>query len=131
SAPSMSVLLVSPKDQRLLLVWGCLLQAVALLLMTEVTSTMDFEALAWPRFVQGFSAGFIFVPLQALPLANIPMERLSNATSAYNLVRNVGGSVGVALVTTMLVRRAQGHQATLGSHINLGSHEMAARLHQW
>ena len=123
--------LVSRMDQRLMLVGGCLLQAVALWLMTEVTSTMDFEALAWPRFVQGFSAGFIFVPLQALALANIPMERLSNATSAYNLVRNVGGSVGVALVTTMLVRRAQGHQATLGSHINLGSHEMAARLHQW
>src|SRR2546427_272310 len=123
--------LVSRMDQRLMLVGGCLLQAVALWLMTEVTSTMDFEALAWPRFVQGFSAGFIFVPLQALALANIPMERLSNATSPYNLVRNVGGSVGVALVTTMLVRRAQGHQATLGSHINLGSHEMAARLHQW
>src|SRR5881628_559549 len=123
--------LVSRMDQRIMLVGGCLLQAVALWLMTEVTSTMDFEALAWPRFVQGFSAGFIFVPLQALALANIPMERLSNATSAYNLVRNVGGSVGVALVTTMLVRRAQGHQATLGSHINLGSHEMAARLHQW
>ena len=123
--------LVSRMDQRVMLVGGCLLQAVALWLMTEVTTTMDFEALAWPRFVQGFSAGFIFVPLQALALANIPMERLSNATSAYNLVRNVGGSVGVALVTTMLARRAQGHQVTLGSHINLNSHEMAARMHQW
>jgi len=123
--------LVSRMDQRVMLVGGCLLQAVALWLMTEVTTTMDFEALAWPRFVQGFSAGFIFVPLQALALANIPMERLSNATSAYNLVRNVGGSVGVALVTTMLARRAQGHQATLGSHINMGSPAMAARLHQW
>src|SRR5438309_9017124 len=48
--------LVSRMDQRLMLVGGCLLQAVALWLMTEVTSTMDFEALAWPRFVQGFSA---------------------------------------------------------------------------
>src|SRR5438552_3252191 len=123
--------LVSRMDQRIMLVGGCLLQAVALWLMTEVTSTMDFEALAWPRFVQGFSAGFIFVPLQALSLANIPMERLGNATSAYNLVRNIGGSVGVALMTTLLARRAQEHQAMVGSHVNLGSHEVALRLHQW
>jgi len=123
--------LVSRMDQRLMLVGGCLLQAVALWLMTEVTMTMDFESLAWPRFIQGFSAGFIFVPLQALALANIPMERLGNATSAYNLIRNIGGSVGVAVVTTMLARRAQGHQATLGSHVNLGSPEVAARLQQW
>jgi len=123
--------LVSRMDQRLMLVGGCLLQAVALWLMTEVTMTMDFESLAWPRFIQGFSAGFIFVPLQALSLANIPMERLGNATSAYNLVRNIGGSVGVALMTTLLARRAQEHQAMVGSHVNLGSHEVALRLHQW
>src|SRR2546421_10594346 len=49
--------LVSRVDQRLMLAFGCLLQAASLWLMTEVTSTMDFEALAWPRFVQGFSAG--------------------------------------------------------------------------
>src|SRR5262249_57327290 len=119
TAPIDSGRLGSPREQRILLVGGWLLQAVALWLMTEVTATMDFEALAWPRFVQGFSAGFIFVPLQALALANIPMERLSNATSAYNLVRSVGGSVGVALVTTMLARRGRGQQGTRGSPLRL------------
>src|SRR3989454_8285094 len=112
--------LVSRMDQRLMLVGGCLLQAVALWLMTEVTTTMDFQALAWPRFVQGFSVGFIFVPLQALALANIPMERLGNATSAYNLIRNIGGSVGVGLGPTMLGRRAPGHQERLGRHTHTG-----------
>ena len=62
--------------------------------MTQVTATMDFWSLAWPRFVQGFSLGFIFVPLQALALATIRTERLGNATAAYNVVRNIGGSVG-------------------------------------
>ena len=70
--------LVSRVDQRLMLAFGCLLQAAALGLMTHVTSTMDFWSLAWPRFVQGFSFGFIFVPLQALALATIPTERLAN-----------------------------------------------------
>jgi DHA2 family multidrug resistance protein len=123
--------LVSRMDQRVMLAGGCLVQAIALWLMTHVTASMDFASLAWPRFVQGFSMGFIFVPLQALALANIPTERLGNATAAYNLVRNIGGSFGVALVTTLLARRAQGHQVTLTGHIDPGSAEVVARLEQW
>lgn len=123
--------LVSRMDQRLMLAFGCGLQAVALWMMTQVTPTMDFASLAWPRFLQGFSMGFIFVPLQALALATIRTERLSNATAAYNLVRNIGGSVGVALATTLLSRRSQQHQATLTNHVNAWNPETAARLREW
>jgi DHA2 family multidrug resistance protein len=123
--------LVSRMDQRVMLAGGCLLQAVSLWLMAQVTASIDFWNLAWPRFVQGFSMGFIFVPLQALALANIPMERLSNATAAYNLVRNIGGSIGVAVVTTLLVRRAQAHQVMLGSRVDAGNPAVVARLQQW
>jgi DHA2 family multidrug resistance protein len=123
--------LVSRVDQRLMLAFGCLLQAAALGLMTHVTATMDFWSLAWPRFVQGFSYGFIFVPLQALALATIKTERLANATAAYNVVRNIGGSTGVALATTLLARRSQQHQATLISHLHDWNPAMAERLQDW
>jgi MFS transporter, DHA2 family, multidrug resistance protein len=123
--------LVSRVDQRLMLAFGCLLQAGALALMTHVTITMDFWSLAWPRFLQGFSFGFIFVPLQALALATIKTERLSNATAAYNVVRNIGGSTGVALATTLLARRSQQHQATLISHLHDWNPAMAERLQDW
>jgi MFS transporter, DHA2 family, multidrug resistance protein len=123
--------LVSRMDQRVMLAFGCLLQAVSLSLMTEVTATMDFWSLAWPRFVQGFSFGFIFVPLQALALATIRTERLSNATAAYNVVRNIGGSAGVALATTLLARRSQLHQATLISHMHDWNPAYAERLEEW
>jgi DHA2 family multidrug resistance protein len=123
--------LVSRMDQRLMLAFGCLLQAASLGLMTHVTSTMDFWSLAWPRFLQGFSFGFIFVPLQALALATIRTERLSNATAAYNLVRNIGGSTGVALATTLLARRSQQHQATLIGHLHDWNPAMAERLQDW
>jgi DHA2 family multidrug resistance protein len=123
--------LVSRMDQRVMLAGGCLLQAIALGLMTGVTSTLDFASLAWPRFLQGFSMGFIFVPLQALALATIATPRLGNATAAYNVVRNIGGSVGVALATTLLARRSQTHQATLTQHVNVWDPETRARLHAW
>jgi DHA2 family multidrug resistance protein len=123
--------LVSRMDQRLMLVFGCGLQAVALGLMTRLTALMDFSTLAWPRFLQGVAIGFTFVPLQALALATIPTARLPNATAAYNLVRNIGGSMGVALATTLLARRSQLHQATLAGHSYPWNPEMAARLQGW
>jgi DHA2 family multidrug resistance protein len=123
--------LVSRMDQRVMLAGGCLLQLWAFWLMTRLTSTMDFASLAWPRFLQGFSMGFVFVPLQALALASIPTERLSNATAAYNLVRNVGGSVGIALAAALLARGSQQHQAALTSHVTTWDPATAARLKGW
>src|SRR5439155_1020846 len=105
--------------------------AFATSLMTRLTLGMDYWSLAWPRFLQGFSMGFIFVPLQTLTLATIRLERLGNATAAYNVVRNVGGSVGVALATTLLVRRSQEHQTTLAAHVNVWSGDTARRLKEW
>ncbi|HEV8584057.1 MAG TPA: DHA2 family efflux MFS transporter permease subunit [Methylomirabilota bacterium] len=123
--------LVSRMDQRLMLMGGCLLNAFAALLMTHLTLGMDYWSLAWPRFLQGFAMGFIFPPLQTLTLATIRLDRLGNATAAYNVVRNVGGSVGVALATTLLVRRSQQHQSTLVAHVDVWSAETAERLKQW
>jgi len=123
--------LVTRVDQRVLLAGGLLLNAVAFYLMTSVTLGMDYWALALPRFIQGFGQGFVFVPLQTLALATIRMERLSNATAAYNVVRNFGGSVGIALVTTLLARRSQYHQSTLGSHVTVWSADTAGRLQRW
>src|SRR5713101_7914892 len=123
--------LVARMDQRLMLAGGCLLGAYATMLMTRLTLGMDYWSLAWPRFLQGFSMGFIFVPLQTLTLATIRLERLGNATAAYNMVRNVGGSIGIAAVTTILARRSQEHQNTLIAHVDVWDTETTARLKQW
>ena len=123
--------LVARTDQRLMLVGGCLLSAFATWLMTQLTLGMDYWSLAWPRFLQGFSMGFIFVPLQTLTLATIRLDRLGNATAAYNVVRNLGGSIGVAVATTLLVRRSQEHQTTLVAHVSVWSADTAGRLKEW
>ena len=123
--------LVTFADQRWLLAIGCFVNATALLWMSQVTLGVDYWGLVWPRVLQGLGLGFIFVPLTTLTLATVPRERLGNATAAYNVVRNIGGSIGVALATTLLSRRSQYHQSTLVSHVDVWSAATTERLRQW
>jgi len=123
--------IVTRVDQRLMLAFGCLLNAISLYMMTSLTLGMDYWALALPRFIQGFAVGFIFVPLSTLALATIRRDKLVNATAVYGMLRNVGGSVGIAVVTTLLAQRSQFHQATLASHITAWDPETRARLLRW
>jgi DHA2 family multidrug resistance protein len=123
--------LVSRMDQRIMLLGGCLLNAFAATQMTNLSLSTDYWSLAWPRFFQGFAMGFVFPPLQTLTLATISIERLGNATAAYNVVRNVGGSMGVALATTLLVRRSQEHQASLVGHVSVWDPDTARRLKEF
>jgi len=118
-------------DQRVLLTFGCVVNAISLYMMTSLTLSIDYWTLAFPRFIQGFALGFIFVPLSTLTLSTIPRDKLVNATSAYNVLRNLGGSVGIALATTLLAQRSQHHQATIISHVNVWDLETQARLQRW
>jgi DHA2 family multidrug resistance protein len=118
-------------DQRLLLALGCVLNAWAAYSMSVVTLGVDYWGLAWPRFVQGLGVGLIFVPLNAVALATISRESMGNATALLNVVRNLGGGAGVAVVSTLLARRAQEHQSTLVTHVNPFDPETAARLQFW
>ena len=123
--------LVSTADQRLILAVGVVLNGTATYLMSHVTLTADFWALAWPRFVQGIGMGCIFVPLQTLALHTIPPHQMGHATAAFNMVRNIGGGIGVAFATAMLARRSQFHQSTLAEHVDVWSVETAERLRGW
>ena len=123
--------LVTRVDQRWMLAFGCLLNAVSLYMMTYLTLGMDYWTLAIPRFIQGFAVGFIYVPLSTLTLATIRREKLVNATAVYGMLRNFGGSVGIAVVTTLLAQRSQVHQATLVGHITSWDAETQVRLARW
>jgi DHA2 family multidrug resistance protein len=123
--------MVQRVDQRMMLAFGCLLNAVSLFMMTSLTPGMDYWALAFPRFIQGFAAGFIYVPMSTLTLATIQRNKLVNATAVYSMMRNVGASIGIAVVTTLLAQRSQMHQSQLVSHISTWDEETRARLAQW
>jgi DHA2 family multidrug resistance protein len=123
--------LITRMDQRYLLGLGCLLNAASTFWMSEVSLAVDYWSLAWPRFVQGVGIGFIFVPLNTVALANIAREKMGNATVLLNVVRNLGGGIGVAVMATLLARRAQEHQTSIVAHVYSGDPETAERLRTW
>ncbi len=71
------------------------------------------------------------MPLSTLALATIRRDKLVNATAVYGMLRNVGGSVGIAVVTTLLAQRSQYHQATLVGHLTAGDPKTHDRLIRW
>lgn len=109
--------LVSRYHPKTLIIPGILVLAYSSWLMARFTLAVDFASVAWPRVIMGIGMGFIFIPLTTLTLSGIPKEEMANATSVYNLIRNLGGSFGVAIMTTLLNRRAQFHQARLVEHL--------------
>jgi DHA2 family multidrug resistance protein len=82
-----------------------------------------------PNVLNGFSGGLIFVPLTTMAMGRLRKEQIGNASGIYNLMRNIGGSIGIASVTTFLVRGSQKHQSYLAANITAGSPSVAAMLH--
>ena len=85
----------------------------------------------WPQVMQGGAMACMFIPLSAAAMSHVPRERMGNATSIFNLMRNIGGSVGIAMMTTLLARRQQFHQSRLIEHIRPGQPHVSAMLQQF
>ena len=104
-------------EPRLLIAIGLGITGVSLLHMAHFTLGIDFTTavMAWSYSRLGMA--FLFTPVNVMAFYFIPKEKMNNATGLINLARNIGGSVGIANVATLLARRAQIHQATLVSHL--------------
>jgi DHA2 family multidrug resistance protein len=77
---------------------------------------ISFGAASRLRMVQAFGLGFLFVPINLSAYVGVPAEKGNNVSGLVNFMRNIGSSVGTSMVTTLLARRAQFHQAMLASH---------------
>jgi DHA2 family multidrug resistance protein len=109
--------LVNKVNPKALLAFGIAVNAYATYLMSHFSLSADFYTVIWPRIVLGIGMGFFFIPLTTMTMSGIRKEDMGNASAIYNLLRNLGGSFGVAFVTTMLSRRAQFHQVHLAEHL--------------
>ncbi|MGN6644454.1 MAG: EmrB/QacA family drug resistance transporter, partial [Verrucomicrobiota bacterium] len=83
----------------------------------NINLQISMSNVIWPSVLNGVAISFIFVPLTTSTMGHLQQEQMGNATGIYNLMRNLGGSFGIALVGTFLDRRAQIHQASMVAHM--------------
>jgi DHA2 family multidrug resistance protein len=115
--PIAGILLRKGVNPRYLLAIGLAVMAYAIWLMSSFNLQADFVAIAMPRLIQGLGLGLFFVPVTTATFMNIPKEETGNASGIFNLLRNLGGSFGVAISSTMLAQRTQLHQTFLVENI--------------
>jgi MFS transporter, DHA2 family, multidrug resistance protein len=110
--------LVSKLDTRILISFGCVVSAASLFVMAGWDLGLDYGHAVRARMLQSFGLAFLFIPINVAAFAYVPKEKTNMGTGIINLARNIGASVGIATVTTMLQRRTQFHQARLIDHVN-------------
>ena len=105
-------------DARKLLTIGLVTGGVSLLWLSRLNLQAGYWDIFWPQLIQGAGLSLFFVPLTTVAMDAIPRERMGNATSLFNLMRNIGGSIGIAVTGTMLARSQQTMTNTLGAHVS-------------
>jgi DHA2 family multidrug resistance protein len=110
-------LLVGKIDPRKLVACGLTLGAGTLFWLGQLNLGAGYWDIFFPQFFQGIGLSLLFVPLTTISMDPIPRERMGNATSLFNLMRNLGGSVGIAVTGTLLARRQQVYISMLGEHV--------------
>ncbi|MBE3134830.1 MAG: DHA2 family efflux MFS transporter permease subunit [Acidobacteria bacterium] len=106
-------------DPRKIIAVGLGVNALSLFWLAGLDLTAGYWDIFWPQFIQGVGLGMLFVPLATASMDRIPRETMGNATSLFNFMRNIGGSIGIAVVQTVLARDRQAHTNVLGSHVTL------------
>jgi len=108
-------------DARRLMIFGLVVLSFSLFHMTNFDLGVDFRTVVIARMIQAVGLAFLFVPINTAAYAYLPREKNNAASGLMNLARNIGGSVGISVVTTMLARRAQHHQVNLAGHLSPGN----------
>jgi MFS transporter, DHA2 family, multidrug resistance protein len=120
--------LLSRYSPRWLLLFGLCMLSASLFHMTGFDLDMDFRSVALARVVQAAGMAFLFVPINTAAYAFLPRDKNNAASGLMNLARNIGGSVGISVVTTMLDRRSQMHMTDLSGHLSASNPVLQARL---
>ena len=113
-------LLVRFIDGRILMAFGFSLLAYSIWMLSRIDLQIGMASVVLPNIINGSAMGFIFVPLTTMSLSRLRKQEIGNASGIYNLMRNIGGSIGIATVTTLLVRGSQAHQNYLAANVTAG-----------
>lgn len=115
-------------DKRVMIMVGFLGFAYSSLMLTNITADWDFTELLLPQILRGMSLMLCMVTINNLALGTLPPERMKNASGLFNLTRNLGGAVGLALINTVLMQRGKLHYARLAEDVSWTSAEAVRQL---
>jgi DHA2 family multidrug resistance protein len=115
-------------DARFLLLAGFLISAFALWQMMQYTILLSASDIIWPGVIQGFGLGLVFVPLSALTFSTLTPELRADGTATYSLMRNIGSSIGISIVQTLMTRNTQVAHADLAANVNVFNPAMQPML---
>jgi DHA2 family multidrug resistance protein len=110
-------LMINRFDNRKLIGSGFLIIGATTLRFGRLDLEFAPNNIFWPNFIQGFGLALTMVPLMTVAVGRLRKEQMGNATGLFALARNLAGSIGIAVVTSMVTRAAQTHQATLVTHV--------------
>jgi MFS transporter, DHA2 family, multidrug resistance protein len=129
-------ILSSKVQARYLVAFGWLTLSIGMYISSrQLDLQISFVSASVLRVIQVFGLGFLFVPINLVSYIGMPLEKSGSVSGLVNFMRNIGSSVGTSMVTTLLARRAQVHQAYLAAHVTVGqpafagtANALAARL---
>lgn len=122
--------LVAFVDPRWLIAFGLALSSYALYRMTHLNMEVDYWTLAIDRAVQTSGLAFLFIPINTIAFVGLPPDKTNTASALINLARNLGGSVGIAVMTTVIARRTQFHHSVLASNFREDDPQYLALVEQ-
>jgi DHA2 family multidrug resistance protein len=111
-------ILTSKIDARKLLALGLFIGGITMIWLGRLNLEAGYWDIFWPQLLQGAGMALLFVPLTTVSMATVAPERMGYATSLFNLMRNIGGGIGIAVTGTMLARQRQANSAILGEHVS-------------
>ncbi len=120
--------LVGKIPMRWMLAFGFTVLAISSFMLSRINLQVSQLDVIWPSVINGIAISFIFVPLTTTTMSQLSQQQIGNASGLYNLVRNLGGSVGIAFVTTALARGAQVHQSLMVGYLTPTDPAFAHRL---
>ena len=114
----LAAFLVTTLDPRHIFIGGIFTFSASFFLLMGFNLNVTFWDVFLPLSLQGLALGLAFVPLTVLAVVGIPNERMGNATGLFNMMRNIGGGVGISIVETMLTRMGQQHTNLLVANVD-------------
>jgi DHA2 family multidrug resistance protein len=114
---------------RWLLCFGFSMLSLSAFMLSDINLQVSMASVIFPTVLNGVAISFIFVPLTTATMSQLHQRQIGSATGLYILMQNIGGSIGIAFVTTMIARGAQAHQALMVGHLTPTDPVFTQQLH--